>query len=116
LHKNDQLHDQPRHGNASINPVVLAVTAFVTFGWTKKDSLTERFQTACDAARRLFLNKTLATTRQGLFSALGQSGAQLLKPIRAELIEQHKRRFEPPKVATIPAASSGSTTGAKHGK
>jgi hypothetical protein len=86
----DQLHDQPRHGNASINPVVLAVTAFITFGWTKKDSLTERFQTACDAARRLFPNKTLATTRQGLFSALGQCGAQLLKLIRAELIERHK--------------------------
>jgi len=83
----DQLHDQPRHGNASINPVVLAVTAFVTFGWTKKDSLTDRFHTACDAARRLFPNKTLATTRQGRFSALGQCGAQLLKLIRAELIE-----------------------------
>ncbi len=44
----DRLHDQPRHGNASINPMVLAVTAFVTFGWTKKDTLPTQKEEARD--------------------------------------------------------------------
>jgi len=42
----DRLRDQPRHGNATINGSVLAMTAIVAFGWTKKDAITERFQTA----------------------------------------------------------------------
>jgi len=46
----DRLHDQPRHGNASINPIVLAMTAFVTFRWTKQNL--ERAKLASLAKRR----------------------------------------------------------------
>ncbi|HMO16441.1 MAG TPA: IS4 family transposase [Pirellulaceae bacterium] len=86
----DQLRDQPRHGNAIISASVLAITAIIAFGWTKKDALTERFQTARDAASRMFPNMAIATTRQGLFSALAQCGNQLLSRIRAALIQRLK--------------------------
>ena len=82
----NQLQDVQRHGNAIIRANVLAITALVTFGWTRKDSLTERFQMASDAVQRLFPNQTAVFTRQGLFSALRQCGARLLNRIRAVLI------------------------------
>jgi len=87
----DQLLDFPRHGNATVNGIVLAMTAIITFGWTKKDALTERFQTARDAVSRMFSQATIATTRQGLFSALRPCGSQLQKLIRAALIERLKQ-------------------------
>lgn len=87
----DQLRNQPRHGNATINGIVLAMTAIAAFGWTKKDALSERFQTARDTVSRIFPNRAIVTTRQGLFSALGQCGSRLLKVIRAAMVDRLKQ-------------------------
>jgi hypothetical protein len=87
----DQLREVPRHGNALIRAHILAITAIVIFGWTKNDALTERFQIACEAVRRLFPNQPVVTTRQGLCAALGQCGNRLLELIRAALVERLKQ-------------------------
>lgn len=88
LISDQQLQDVQRHGNASIRANVLAITALVVFGWTKKDSLTERFQIARDVVQRLLPNQTQVRSRQGLFSALKQCCDCLLKRIRRALISR----------------------------
>lgn len=84
----EQLQDVQRPGNASIRANVVAITALVVFGWTKKDSHTKRFQFARDVVQRLLPNQTQVRSRQGLFSALKQCCDCLLRRIRRVLISR----------------------------
>lgn len=81
-----------RHGNAVIGARVAAITAMLTFGWTIGKSLTVRFETARDAAKRVLTRDDVFESRQGLLKALLSISGELLEQIRHAIIVRLKRQ------------------------
>jgi hypothetical protein len=81
-----QLENVSRHGNATVGGLAIAMLALLTFGWSRQKTLSERFETAHQAAQRLLGSIAIAGSHQALMVAMRACGKSLIEQIRQQMV------------------------------